>query len=84
MLVKFEQNRMVQNTRNFELFDKKPGFFKPFLTKRWRHLEYISVAETIFNAKLLIPKLPSFSVQKITVTKFKVAPNMTHPISTKN
>ena len=26
MLVKFEQNRMVQTTRNFELFDKKPGF----------------------------------------------------------
>ena len=23
MLVKFEQNRMVQTTRNFELFDKK-------------------------------------------------------------
>ena len=29
MLVKFEQN--------FLLFDKKPGFLKPFLTKRWRH-----------------------------------------------
>ena len=34
MLVKFEQNRMVQTTRNFELFDqkkkkkkKKTGFF---------------------------------------------------------
>ena len=27
MLVKFDQNRMVQTTRNFELFDKKkPGF----------------------------------------------------------
>ena len=26
MLVKFEQNRMVQTTRNFELFDKKPVF----------------------------------------------------------
>ena len=23
MLVKYEQNRMVQSTRNFELFDKK-------------------------------------------------------------
>ena len=34
MLVKFEQNRMVQTTRNFELFDKKPGFLKSFLTKR--------------------------------------------------
>ena len=26
MLVKFEQNCMAQTTRNFELFDKKPGF----------------------------------------------------------
>ena len=26
MLVKFEQNRMVQTTRKFELFDEKPGF----------------------------------------------------------
>ena len=26
MLVKFEQNRMVQTTQNFELFDTKPGF----------------------------------------------------------
>ena len=26
MLVKFEQNRMVQTTRNFELFGKKLGF----------------------------------------------------------
>ena len=26
MQVKFEQNRMVQTTPNFELFDKKPGF----------------------------------------------------------
>ena len=28
MLVKFEQNRMVQTTRDFELFDKKKCFFK--------------------------------------------------------
>ena len=26
MLVKFKQNRMVQTTRNFELFDKTPVF----------------------------------------------------------
>ena len=30
MLVKFEQNRMVQNIQNFELFDKK---WLPFLAK---------------------------------------------------
>ena len=28
MLVKFEQNRKVETTRNFELFDKKIGGFK--------------------------------------------------------
>ena len=27
MLVKFEQNRMVQTTRNFEFFDKKKRVF---------------------------------------------------------
>ena len=34
MLVKFEQNRMVQNIQKCELYDKKSGFLKPFLTKR--------------------------------------------------
>ena len=42
MLVKFEQNCMVQTTRNLELFDKKKKktktkknrFLKPFLTKQ--------------------------------------------------
>ena len=34
MLVKFEQNRLVETTQNFELFDKKPVILKPFLTKR--------------------------------------------------
>ena len=48
MLVQFEQNFMVQTTRNFELFDKKMSILKSLLTKRWRHfLEDISVAETI-------------------------------------
>ena len=42
MLVKFEQNHIVQTTQNFELFDKKPGFFwKKKLTKRWRHFALI-------------------------------------------
>ena len=34
MLLKIEQNRMVQTTQYFELFDKKPGFSKPFFDKR--------------------------------------------------
>ena len=55
MLVKFEQNRMVQTTRNFEFFargflTKKNGFF--FLYKHfWQRvdaiLENVSVAEII-------------------------------------
>ena len=56
MLVKFDQNCMVQTTRNFRPFDQKKkkkkkknwAFLKPFLTKHWRHvLEDISVAEII-------------------------------------
>ena len=81
MLVKFEQNRMVQTTRNFELFDKKKKkkkkkkafFFQPFLTKRWRHFG----------------RLPSASVSKnyislTRVIRLKVTPNMADPISIKN
>ena len=47
MLVKFEQNCMVQTTRNLGGFDKKSVFLKLFLTTRWRHLEDVSVTETV-------------------------------------
>ena len=48
MLVKFEQNRMVQTTRNCELFDKKPGFFYNHFWQRVDAiLEDVSVAENI-------------------------------------
>ena len=33
-LVGFEQNRMVQTTRNFELLKKKPGFFYNHFDKK--------------------------------------------------
>ena len=40
MLVKFEQNRMVRNIQNFELFDRKLGLFKAIideaLTPSWK------------------------------------------------
>ena len=53
---KFEQSCMVQTTRNFELFDAI--------------LEDVSVAEEIMlNTKLLIWRLPSFSVSKLTVVQ---------------
>ena len=48
MLVEFGQNRMIQTTRNFELFDKKKTCF---LNHFWQIvgaiLEDVSVAETI-------------------------------------
>ena len=47
VLVKFEQNRMVQTTQNFEFFDKKTGFLKPFWQGISAILEDVSVAETI-------------------------------------
>ena len=47
MLVKFEQNCMVQTTRNFEILDKKRVFLKK---QFWQSvdaiLEDVSVAET--------------------------------------
>ena len=46
MPVKFEQNRMVQTSRNFESVNKNLGFLKPIFTKR-SILEDVSVAETI-------------------------------------
>ena len=50
MPVKFELNLMVQTTRNFELFDKKPSFFIDIFEKRVNAiLEDVSVAEIIFS-----------------------------------
>ena len=46
MLMKFEQNRMVQTTRNFNLFDKKPVFIT-ILIKIWRHFGRLNLAEII-------------------------------------
>ena len=67
MLVDFEQNRMVQTTRNFELFDKKwLTIFDKALTPFWKTFLYL---KQLFNAKLLISRLPSFSVSKITVVR---------------
>ena len=66
MQVNFEQNRMVQTTRNFELFDKKRGFFYYHFWQRVDAiLENVPVGEIIFYAKLLIQRLSSFSVQKL-------------------
>ena len=72
MLVKFEQIRMVQTRQKFEVFDKtKTVFFKNHF---WQIvdaiLEDISVLlKQLFIAKLLISRLPSFSVSKITLVR---------------
>ena len=47
MLVKFEQNRMVQTTQSFELFDKHQIFKNHFWQILHAILEDVSVAETI-------------------------------------
>ena len=57
MPVKFAQNRMVQTTRNFKLFDqkkkkkkkkKKQDFYNHFKLRVNTILEDVSVAEIIF------------------------------------
>ena len=47
MLVKFEQNRMVENTQNFVLFDKNGFLKKNFWQSADAILEDVCVAETI-------------------------------------
>ena len=68
-LVKFEQNCMVQTTRNLELFWQKPGFFNHFynaLTPFWKTFLWL---KQLFNGTLLISRQSSFSVPKITVVR---------------
>ena len=67
MLVKFEQNRMVQTIRNFEVFDKKwLTIFYKVLTPFWKTFLWL---KQLFDATQLIKRLPSFSVPKITVVR---------------
>ena len=44
MLVKLEQNHMVQTTQNFEHFDKKTGFYNHFWQRVDAILEDVSAA----------------------------------------
>ena len=83
MLVKFEQNRVVQTIQNFVLFDKKwLTIFDKVLTPRWKTFLWL---KQLFDAKILIQRLSSFSVPKFwhsdTCNRLKVAPNMADPIS---
>ena len=90
MVVKFEQNLMVRNIQNFELFDKNP-VLKTLLKKRSRHFRDVSVAETIiaghFNNSFEDYHLSALGKKyscPTLVTKLKVAPSMAGPISFKH
>ena len=83
MQVKFEQNRILQTTRNFELFNKKPVVLKSFLTKRWRHFGRRFCSWN--NCSMLSYQFPDYHLsvfQKLRCsgptreTRLKVAPNM--------
>ena len=54
----------MQTTYNFELFEKKKALviFDEALTPLWKKF----LLKQLFDAKLLIKKLPSFSVPKTT------------------
>ena len=87
MLVKFEQIRIVRTTRNFELFDKKSGFLKSFLTKRWRHfrrgfcswINYLML-KTIYLKTTIFQCSKNYG-SPTGRTGLKVALNMADPIS---
>ena len=52
MLMKFEQNRIVQAIQNFELFDKKwLTIFDKVLTPFWKTFLWL---KQLFDAKILI------------------------------
>ena len=62
MLVKYDQNRVVQTIQNFVLFDKKwLTIFDKVLTPRWKTFPWL---KQLFDAKILIQRLSSFSVPK--------------------
>ena len=69
MLVKFEQDRMVQAIRNFELLTTKRVFKTIFDKALTPFRKTFLLLKQLFNAKLLISRLPSFSVPKITVVR---------------
>ena len=94
MLVKFEQNRMIQTTRNFELFDKKKnkqtnknktGFLKSFLTKSWRHFarrfcNWINYLMLNYFKDYNLSEFQKYG-SPTRITRLKATLNMADPIS---
>ena len=67
MLVEFEQNHLIWTIQNFELFDKKwLTIFDKVLTPFWKTFLWL---KQLFDAKVLIYRLSSFCVPKITVVQ---------------
>ena len=63
MLVKFEQNRMVQTIQNFDLFDKKKSF-NHFWQSVDAILEDVSMTDTIVWCKTINVKTIIFQCSK--------------------
>ena len=84
MLVNFEQNRMVRTIQNFELFDKKwLTVFDKVSTPFWKTFLYDWNNYLILNyyLKTIIFQCSKNYGSPTRVTRLKVAPNMTDPIS---
>ena len=63
-------NQMVRNVQNFDLFDEKPNFFKAILYKALMPFcKAFQKLKQLFNGKVLIFRLLSFSVPKILVVQ---------------
>ena len=70
--------------RKIELLDKKPSSFKTIFDKALTPFcEKFLWLKQLFHGKLLIFRLPFFSVSKI-MTRLKVAPNMADSTSMKH
>ena len=68
MLVEFEQNRMILNVQNLELFwQKMVNNLKESVNAI---LEDVLLHKQLFNAKVLTKRLSSFNVPKIMVVQY--------------
>ena len=91
MLVKFEQKFVWSKLHKIlRSFRQKTGFLKTIFDKAFTPFwKTFLELEQLFNAKLLISRLPFFQCFKNYgspphVTRLKVAPNMADPISFKD
>ena len=83
MLEKFEQNHMVQNMQNFGLFGKKwLTIFEKVLTPFWKMFLWQTIIQcTSINWQTIIFHCFKNYVSPTRVTRLKVAPNISDPLS---